>query len=62
MTTVMDTGARLFVGGQFRKADQVETVMEAATGEPLGAVRPQRNPRSTAQSLPLARPFPPIRP
>jgi acyl-CoA reductase-like NAD-dependent aldehyde dehydrogenase len=37
MTTVMDTGARLFVDGQFRKADQVETVIEAATGEPLGA-------------------------
>jgi aldehyde dehydrogenase (NAD+) len=37
MTTVMDTGARLFVGGQFRKADKVETVIEAATGEPLGA-------------------------
>jgi aldehyde dehydrogenase (NAD+) len=37
MTTVIDTSARLFVGGQFRKADQVETVIEAATGEPLGA-------------------------
>jgi aldehyde dehydrogenase (NAD+) len=37
MTIVMDTGARLFVGGQFRKADQVETMIEAATGEPLGA-------------------------
>ncbi|MDT5188828.1 MAG: aldehyde dehydrogenase [Mycobacterium sp.] len=37
MTTVIETGARLFVGGQFRTADQVETVIEAATGEPLGA-------------------------
>ncbi|WP_413467562.1 aldehyde dehydrogenase [Mycobacterium sp. RTGN3] len=36
MTTLIDTGARLFVGGQFRKADEVEPVIEAATGESLG--------------------------
>nr|WP_319452558.1 MULTISPECIES: aldehyde dehydrogenase [unclassified Mycobacterium] len=33
---MIDTGARLFVGGQFRKADEVEPVIEAATGESLG--------------------------
>jgi aldehyde dehydrogenase (NAD+) len=34
MTTV--EGAKLFIGGQFRLADKVEPVIEAATGEPLG--------------------------
>ena len=28
--------ARLFIGGQFRAADKVEPVIEAATGDPLG--------------------------
>ena len=28
--------ARLFIGGQFREADKVEPVIEAATGDPLG--------------------------
>jgi acyl-CoA reductase-like NAD-dependent aldehyde dehydrogenase len=37
MTTLSDfDGGRLFVGGQFRRADKVEPVIEAATGEPLG--------------------------
>lgn len=28
--------AQLFIGGRFRAADNVEPVVEAATGEPLG--------------------------
>lgn len=36
MTTLIDTGARMFVGGEFHKAENVEPVIEAATGEPLG--------------------------
>jgi acyl-CoA reductase-like NAD-dependent aldehyde dehydrogenase len=36
MTTLIDTGARLFVGGQFRTAHEVTPVVEAATEEPLG--------------------------
>jgi aldehyde dehydrogenase (NAD+) len=28
--------ARLFIGGEFRAADNVQPVIEAATGEPLG--------------------------
>jgi len=28
--------ARLFIGGEFREADKVEPVIEAATGDPLG--------------------------
>jgi aldehyde dehydrogenase (NAD+) len=28
--------ARLFIGGEFRAADRVEPVIEAATGDPLG--------------------------
>jgi aldehyde dehydrogenase (NAD+) len=35
MTTTIDT-ARLFIGGRFRVANEVEPVFEAATGEPLG--------------------------
>ncbi|MCW2516659.1 MAG: aldehyde dehydrogenase, partial [Mycobacterium sp.] len=29
-------GGRIFVDGRFRKAGEVEPVIEAATGEPLG--------------------------
>lgn len=37
MTTIADfDGGRLFVDGRFRKAERVEPVIEAATGEPLG--------------------------
>jgi aldehyde dehydrogenase (NAD+) len=36
MTTLIDTGARLFVGGQFRTPHEVTLVVEAATEEPLG--------------------------
>jgi aldehyde dehydrogenase (NAD+) len=36
VTTLIDTGARLFVGGQFRSAHETVTVIEAATEEPLG--------------------------
>ena len=36
MTTVIETGARVFVDGRFRKAVEVQPVIEAATGEPLG--------------------------
>src|SRR5262245_48626206 len=36
MTTLIEDGARLFVGGQFQQATNVEPVIEAATGEPLG--------------------------
>lgn len=32
----MTTTARVFIDGQFRTADQVQPVIEAATGEPLG--------------------------
>ncbi|PND58428.1 aldehyde dehydrogenase [Mycobacterium sp. ENV421] len=32
----MSTAAQIFVDGTFRKADQVQPVIEAATGEPLG--------------------------
>jgi aldehyde dehydrogenase (NAD+) len=35
MTTTIDT-ARVFIGGQFRAADKIEAVVEAATGELLG--------------------------
>jgi aldehyde dehydrogenase (NAD+) len=36
MTTVIETGARVFVDGHFRKAVETQAVIEAATGEPLG--------------------------
>jgi aldehyde dehydrogenase (NAD+) len=37
MTSVTEfDGGRLFVDGRFRKADKVEPVIEAATGDPLG--------------------------
>jgi acyl-CoA reductase-like NAD-dependent aldehyde dehydrogenase len=36
MTTVIETGARVFVDGHFRKAVDVQPVIEAATGELLG--------------------------
>ena len=36
MTTVIDSGARVFVDGSFRTAAEVTPVIEAATGEPLG--------------------------
>ncbi len=31
------TGARVFINGEFRSAEQAEPVLEAATGDPLGA-------------------------
>ncbi|MCW2560202.1 MAG: aldehyde dehydrogenase, partial [Mycobacterium sp.] len=36
MTTVIDAGARVFVDGRFRNAVEGQSVIEAATGEPLG--------------------------
>src|SRR6202158_5495302 len=37
MTALKSTeSAKLFIGGRFRAADEVEPVIEAATGEPLG--------------------------
>ena len=32
----MITAARVFINGEFQAADQVQPVIEAATGEPLG--------------------------
>jgi acyl-CoA reductase-like NAD-dependent aldehyde dehydrogenase len=36
MTTVIDASARVFVDGRFRNAVEGQSVIEAATGEPLG--------------------------
>lgn len=36
MTSLVDTAARVFIGGEFRIADAATVVVEAATGEPLG--------------------------
>ena len=36
MTALIDTGARTFIGGEFRDAAEVEPVFEAATGTLLG--------------------------